>query len=144
MPHRARVDDRDSGRFDRRQQAAAELERLGDAATSALGRELETTSSAEVRRAVRALLDRLEAPGPEQLRATRVVEVLEWTATPEAVRLPDNLAAGAADARLTREAAAAQDRLGRAGPAREPGPAATSCPASRPAAASPGWRPWWS
>ena len=50
---------------------------------------------------------------PESLRAVRAVEILEWIATPEAVRLIDELAKGAADARLTREAAAAKRRLAR-------------------------------
>ena len=48
---------------------------------------------------------------PRQLRALRAVEVLEWIATKEARALLLELAKGAPDARLTREAAAACKRL---------------------------------
>jgi hypothetical protein len=48
---------------------------------------------------------------PESLRAVRAVEVLEWIATPNARRLLDELAKGADDARLTREAVAARNRI---------------------------------
>jgi hypothetical protein len=63
-----------------------------------------------VRKSVQQILDSLPTT-PEQLRITRAVEVLEWLATPEANRLLDELAKGAPDARLTREAAAARLRL---------------------------------
>jgi len=41
----------------------------------------------------------------------RAVAVLEWVGTKEARELLDRLAGGLADARLTREAKAAADRL---------------------------------
>jgi hypothetical protein len=48
---------------------------------------------------------------PETLRTVRAVEVLEWMATPDAVRLIGELAKGTAEAGLTREASAAKRRL---------------------------------
>ena len=49
----------------------------------------------------------------EPLQKIRLVfrQVLELVATPQAVRLLDELAGGAASARLTRDSAAARDRL---------------------------------
>ena len=63
----------------------------------------------EMRRRLEQILEAMENK-PESLRAARAMEVLEWIATPDAVRLIDTLANGAADARLTREAVAARQR----------------------------------
>jgi hypothetical protein len=49
--------------------------------------------------------------GPDRLRELRALEVLERLATPEAAALLDELARGPPAARLTRDAAAARDRL---------------------------------
>ena len=49
--------------------------------------------------------------GPDRLRELRALEVLERLATPEAAALLDDLARGPSAARLTRDAAAARDRL---------------------------------
>jgi hypothetical protein len=64
---------------------------------------------------IEALLGKLEGPvaSAETLRSIRAVEALEHIATPEARDLLDRLAAGAPEARLTREAKAALERLGR-------------------------------
>jgi WD40 repeat protein len=103
----------DSNEFEQRRKAAAELEKSADAAGSLLRQILEKEkSSLEVRRALRQILEAQET-APEALRAVRAVEVLEWIAAPEAERLLGELAKGAADARLTCEAAAAQRRLRR-------------------------------
>jgi hypothetical protein len=64
---------------------------------------------------LREILARLDEGKPEQLRTARAVEALEWMATPEAGRLLGELARGAAGAGLTREAAAARDRLRKGG-----------------------------
>jgi len=48
---------------------------------------------------------------PGELRALRAAEVLEWIVTKQARTLLLELAKGAPDARLTREAAAACQRL---------------------------------
>jgi hypothetical protein len=103
--------DLDSDRFAVRQQAAAELERLEAAAEPALRRALEGRPSLETRRRLERLLARLETWSPERLRTLRAVEALERAGTPEARRLLNALAEGAAGAWLTREAAAARDRL---------------------------------
>ncbi len=65
-----------------------------------------------MRRRLQQIVETIEKK-PDTLRAIRAVEVLEWIGTPEAVRLLGELANGAADARLTREALAAERRLKR-------------------------------
>jgi hypothetical protein len=103
----------DSDAFTERQKAVAELEKCADASASLLRQTIEDKPSLEIRRRLQQILDGLERV-PETLRAVRAVEVLELIATPEAVRSIDELAKGAADARLTREAVAARNRLRRA------------------------------
>jgi RNA polymerase sigma factor (sigma-70 family) len=101
----------DSADFPTRQKAAEELEKRADAAASLLRQIIaKEKPSLEVRRTLQQILEAMESK-PESLRTVRAVEVLEWIATPDAVRLLDELAKGAADARLTREAAAARKRL---------------------------------
>jgi hypothetical protein len=101
----------DSDRFTVREQAAKELERLGEAAEPALRRVLLDKPSVEVRRRVEGLLNRLE--GLDPLRRSRALEVLEQVDSADSRRLLTALAHGAPQARLTREAQAALDRLGR-------------------------------
>jgi hypothetical protein len=100
------VADLDSDQFAERDQARAELEKLGESARAALRRALDGKPSAEVRRRVEALLDKLDEPklSPERLRAVRALEALEQLATPDARRLVEELAGGAPEAWLTREA----------------------------------------
>jgi hypothetical protein len=110
------IADLDSDTFDVREKAAKELESIAEQASDALRKALESPPSAEVRRRIEALLEPQE-PGrrqsPETLRQVRAVEVLEHVATPEARQLLEALSRGVAGARLTREARAALDRLGR-------------------------------
>jgi RNA polymerase sigma factor (sigma-70 family) len=102
----------DSDEFARRKEAAAELEQLGDRAADTLRREARQTSSAEVRRALGKILEDLGGPVTrERRRAVRAVEAAEAMGTPEAARWLAELAGGAPEAHLTREAAAARDRL---------------------------------
>jgi RNA polymerase sigma factor (sigma-70 family) len=107
--------DLDSDPFAVRQQAARELEELGELAEPALRQALEGRPSAEVRRRIEGWLREWEdgVPAPERLRVLRAVEVLENVGSPEARRLLETLAGGAAEARLTHEAAAALRRLAR-------------------------------
>jgi WD domain, G-beta repeat len=107
--------DLDSDRFETRDRAAAELEKLGEAAELTLRRSLEKNPSAEVRRRLERLLDGLDARATsgERLRALRAVEVLERLGTPEARAVLRQVADGAPGARLTAEAQASLERLER-------------------------------
>jgi WD40 repeat protein len=106
----ATLDDPD---FAERERAAADLEKIGPLAEPALRDALKAADSPEARRRLTGLLVRLAArtPSAEELRAVRAVEAVEWAATPEAVRLLEAWAAGAAGARLTEDAKAALARL---------------------------------
>jgi WD40 repeat protein len=108
----------DADDFDERQKAAKELAALGKSAEGALKKALAAAPSAEVRRALEDLLDRLKdkgGPPSELVRPLRAVEVLEDLGTPEARKLLENLARGRAEAPLTEAARAALARLGRVG-----------------------------
>jgi WD40 repeat protein len=108
------VADLDSESFAVRRRAGRDLEELGEVAEPALRRVLASGPSAEVRRQVEGLLEKLPLTASfERLRQFRGVEVLEALGTPDASRLLEALAAGAPEARLTREARAAADRLAR-------------------------------
>jgi RNA polymerase sigma factor (sigma-70 family) len=109
--------DLDSDEFAVRETAAKELEGLAEGAEPALRRALAGRPSAEVRRRVEGLLEKLDGTrSPEQLRAVRALEALEHVGTEEARRLLRQLAKGAPEARLTREARAALGRLDRHAP----------------------------
>jgi hypothetical protein len=108
------VADLGSKQFPRRDRAARELEKLGDRVETALQQALERGPSLEVRRRIEGLLARCAetaVPAPEQLRVLRALEVLERIGSAEARRILQTLAGGAAEARLTREAAASARRL---------------------------------
>jgi hypothetical protein len=113
----------DDGRFSIRQQAAQELEKLGELASPALRRTLEKKPTVEVRRRVEVLLDLADAQhlSPEGLRTVRAVEVLERVGNPEARKLLQSLSTGAAGATVTQEAQAALKRLDKRLPA-QPSP----------------------
>jgi WD40 repeat protein len=104
----------DDQKFAVRQQAALELEKLGDASEVALHRVLAGKPSLETRKRARDLLGKIEGPvtDPEQLRALRAVEVLERIGTTEARRVLQRLAGGAPEAALTRQAQGGLRRLG--------------------------------
>jgi WD40 repeat protein len=107
------LDDED---FNVRTQAARELEHAGLVAKGPLQKALEGKPSAETRRQVERLMERLESsgPSPDALRPSRAVEVLERIGTPEARQVLETVAKGQPDAGLTREAEAALQRLSRA------------------------------
>jgi WD40 repeat protein len=107
------VADLGSKHFAARQRAAQELEKLEDVAEPILRKLLEQSPPLDVRRRAEQLLDRLSGPvrTPEPLRGLRAVEVLERIGTPEARAVLHRLAGGAPEARLTREARAALERL---------------------------------
>ena len=107
--------DLDSDDFALRQSASKDLERLGERAAAALKKAVEKPASLESRRRVETLLSKLRPPlaSSELLQSLRAVEVLERIDTADARRLLRSLAEGIPDARLTREAKSALDRLTR-------------------------------
>jgi WD40 repeat protein len=107
------IDELDSNSFRVREQASGELERLAELAESALRKALESSPSVEAKRRIERLLVKLETPllSGAQLQAVRVTTLLERIGTSEARRLLEDLAKGAPEARLTREAKASLERL---------------------------------
>jgi hypothetical protein len=113
---RARLADLDSDDFATRQTATKELTRVAETVESDLRRELAKTSSAEVRRRLQGVLEalraaRVEVPAAELVRRLRAVVILERLGSEEARAVLRELADGAPDARLTRDAKAALARL---------------------------------
>jgi RNA polymerase sigma factor (sigma-70 family) len=108
------VRDLDAGAFQMREQAKAELEKLGVLAEPALRRALANKPTLEQRRRIEPLLAKLKTalPTGETLKSLRAVRVLEHAATPEARQVLGELAGGAEGAWLTREAKAALTRTG--------------------------------
>jgi WD40 repeat protein len=107
------IADLDSDKFPLREQATEKLEALGEHAGPELRKALSGGRSAEARRRLETLLDRLDGGSfsVETVRLIRTVEALEWIANPEARWLLDKLAAGPAETRLTQEAKSAGGRL---------------------------------
>src|SRR5262249_31627583 len=107
------IGDLDNKSFSVREQAQRELEELGNLAEKELRKTLASRPSLEVRRRIETLLERVDpVKSPARLQALRAVEVLEHIGTPEAQEVLKNLATGAPEARLTREAKASLERLG--------------------------------
>ncbi|HWG43211.1 MAG TPA: hypothetical protein VN688_10530, partial [Gemmataceae bacterium] len=106
--------DLDSDRFEVREKAMKQIEAIGELAKPALRKTLAGNPSLEVRRRVEQLLVSMEpANSPEQLRALRAVEVLEYLGTRQARQVLETLASGVVEARRTREAKASLARLAR-------------------------------
>lgn len=119
-PAEARLIDRliadlESDRFEVRERAVTELKRLGPLAGPALRRTLANRPPLETRRRLEPLLEEVAQRRftTEELRLVRAVETLESSGDPQAHRLLEVLAKGAAEAWLTREAKAALERLAR-------------------------------
>jgi hypothetical protein len=116
------IADLDSGDFTRRDQASTELEALEGPVASALHMALERPPSEEVRRRLEALERQVgpaqTVPGGLALRRIRAVEVLERIGSPSGHKLLKELSEGAAEARTTREAKAAMERLAAANEAK--------------------------
>ncbi len=104
----------DSEKFDEREKATRELEKIAEVIRPDLER-LSKAPSGEVRRRVARLLEGIDGPlvPAALLRPLRAVAALEHIGTPAARDLLRRLAGGVAEARLTREAKAALDRLDR-------------------------------
>jgi WD40 repeat protein len=103
----------DADNFEVRSAATAALEKLGRRAEAPLRQAQKGSPGLEPRRRLERLLKRLEREvlSPEQLRSLRAIAALEAVGTPEARRLLEGVAGGAAGAVRTREARAALDRL---------------------------------
>jgi hypothetical protein len=108
------IKDLDDDEFTVREKAAQELESLGPRAEAALRRALEGRPSTEVRSRVGHLLKKLKAGAPlpsADLIGLRVLEVFENADTQAAQQVLKELANGAPEALLTRQAKASLDRL---------------------------------
>lgn len=109
------IGDLDNDAFAVREKASRELAAFGKETESALRKALASNPSVESKRRIEELLrkmpESLPSPPPEQLRQLRALAVLEYAGTPAAKKCVETLAAGIAEARLTREAKAALQRL---------------------------------
>jgi WD40 repeat protein len=106
------IADLDSNTSATRDRAGKELERFGEVAGPALRKAVQSPS-VEVRRRAERLLTLLDQPALSgaEARQVRVVELLETIGSPDCIRMLEDLAAGSAEARLTREARGALGRL---------------------------------
>jgi RNA polymerase sigma factor (sigma-70 family) len=107
--------DLDSEDFATREKASRRLAEFGELAAPGVRKRLAKTESAEVRRRALDFLGRFDPATlkPDRLRQMRAVELLEGIGTPAARDVLSELAKGAAEAPLSREAAAALERLRR-------------------------------
>lgn len=102
--------DLESPQFAVRDKANVELTALFERAEPALRARLKTTTSAEARKVISQLLEKLDSGWlnhAERLREVRAIEALERMESPAARRLLEELVKGDPAARLTREAQAA-------------------------------------
>ncbi len=106
--------DLDSEQFPVREAAAEQLLQLSDDIEPTLRRFLQEKPSLEARRRLETILasDR-PVPRAATLRTLRAIRVLESIGTAEARKILSNLAEGAAEARTTRAAKSALERLAR-------------------------------
>jgi WD40 repeat protein len=100
-------------RFQVRQKAMAELQRIGERAVPALDQALAGDPPLETRRRLQDLRKGLGSPvlKGQRLQAFRAIEVLERVGTPEARRVLQALAGGAPGALVTTQAQAALARV---------------------------------
>jgi WD40 repeat protein len=112
------IADLDSDKYSVREAATRRLRDLGRLAEPFVREARVRKSSLEVQRRLDKLAEAVRGPlSPEVLRGVRAVQALERIGTPAARQVLEALAAGAPEARLTREARAAVERL-----ATRPGP----------------------
>jgi hypothetical protein len=109
--------DLDNEDFATREKASRRLAEWGELAVPGVRKRLDKEVSAEVRRRVLEFLDRFDPAtlNPDRLRQLRAVELLEGIGTSAARDVLSELAKGAAEAPLTRDAAATLERLRRQG-----------------------------
>jgi WD40 repeat protein len=111
----ARLKALDADEFEARDEATRDLKKVAVAVESELRDALAAAKVLEMRRRIEAILDTVKGVtlSAEDLRQLRAVIVLERIGLEEARSVLRDLAGGAADAPLTREARAALDRLAR-------------------------------
>jgi hypothetical protein len=102
--------DLDSDEFAVRERATGELDKLGPAADPLLEKALKGPLTIEAKRRIQQSLGKLRG-GAEHFQTLRALEVLEHVDTPDSRQLLAQLAAGAPDAWLTKEAKAITRRL---------------------------------
>lgn len=109
----ALIADLNSEHFAVRQTATDKLEKLGEMAEWELRIAVEKPASAESRKSIEFLLDKLHGPikSMQALQALRAIEVLEKTGTREAVRILATLAEERRADRFTQAAKASLERL---------------------------------
>jgi WD40 repeat protein len=108
------IGDLDNEEFAKRNAANKELADFEELAEPAMREALKEEISAEKRKRLEKLVDiTLIVRTPEKLRQLRALEVLEQIGTPDARQILAKLAQGVPEARLTREAKAALQRLER-------------------------------
>jgi WD40 repeat protein len=100
--------DIDDDAYATREQAAQDLEALGEAVEAALKKTLEGDVSVEVQQRVKLLLQRREAG---RIREVRAVQALEYAGDEAARDALERLSRGPADSRLTQDARASLRRL---------------------------------
>lgn len=107
------IADLDSDQFLVREQAHEELAALDEFVESSLRQVLTKNPSLELRRRIDRLLAKLDQgfPHPQHLRTLRAIEVLESIGSPQSQEVLRVLAQGAVEARVTKGAKAALDRL---------------------------------
>jgi WD40 repeat protein len=106
------IADLDDDSFIVREKASAGLEALGEPAVPALQKVLATEPTQEVQARIKMVLKRIkQLSAAERFRVRRALTVLERSPSPEARRLLESLAAGAAGTNQTEEAKAALWRL---------------------------------
>jgi RNA polymerase sigma factor (sigma-70 family) len=112
---KALIADLDNDDFATRERAMADLKEQWPAGAAALREVVAKSLSAEARRRAEDILREMgkAVTPPGELRSLRAAEVLEWIATTEARALLRKLSKGTPEARLTRDAAAACERLER-------------------------------
>src|SRR5262249_4480591 len=103
----------DSDDPDERDKAGRTLEQMGEGVAGLLLKALRGDVSAEQRRRAEKLLKKWDDSSAEARQQQRAVLALEWIGTPAARALLRDWAGGAEGARLTTEASAALDRMGR-------------------------------
>ncbi len=110
------IADLDNEQFAVREEATAELEKIGEAALPAMRKAVENRPALEARRRLERLIEKAQQrekwpPSAERRRLGRSLEVLERAGTGEARRVLAMLAGGAPGAWLTLDARAALERL---------------------------------